>query len=624
MRGWRVGALLLLSTLCAASRASAQSGSRKLIKEPELTSLYPIGGARGTTVQVEIRGKNLGATYAIWSDRPGLKADISQIQEINLEELRNAQTAEIPRGNRVVAQIEIDPSVPSGCQTLRLVSSIGVSNALSFRVTAEAVTMEVEGSHDSPTKAQLIDVPLILNGRLQEIGEVDYYSFTASKDQELSFECFSLGRDRQRFEPQLTLFEQGGSWFDRARLNRIAVQDEETSKVVYQFRHQGRYFLEVRSFLGLRQNSSYQLVIESSKTPSLSAPPSCFAEISPERSSEKAFLRKLEADRSAQIASRSVAEQRSEFEVSDNLQSAKRTQTAETRLQSGNSQSRLTSCCQIPLSIAENEPNDSVTQATKITLPALIEGTIGRPGDLDTFKFAVESGMGLAFELETPDSHPPYFNPHLAVVDGDGRELFTNVFRKVGGDGDDWQKLIQAKTIYTFEAGGMYTLQIRDVTSRLGKPSFKYRILVRPQIPHVGRIEVKEDHLNLLLGEAGRLAVITEHEEGFGGQVALTVENLPSGVRALPGTEVEADRPPPLPEINKERFEPKTQQATIMLLASPEAPITLTPRLVRLSAQAIVRGKIGRPIFVRDVPLMVLQPHVETAKVDDLAKPEKR
>ena len=441
----------------------------------------------------------------------------------------------------------------------------------------------------------------------------------------LSIECFSLTSDRQRFDPQLTLFEQGGSWFDRDRLNRIAVQDEETSKLVYRFRHQGRYFLEVRSFLGLiGQNSSYQLVVASSKTPTLSAPPSCLSDLSTERSSEKAFLRKLEADRPARIASRSVAKQLSEIEVGDNPPSAKRTQSAETRLQSGNSQSILSSCCQIPLSIRETEPNDSSIQATKITLPALIEGTIGSPGDLDTFKFVVESGMELAFELETPDSHPPYFNPHLAVVDGDGRELFTNVFRKVGGDGDDWQKLIQAKTVYTFEAGGVYNLQIGDVTSRLGKPSFKYRILVRPKIPHVGRIEVKEDHVNLLLGEAGRLAVITEQEEGFRGQIALSVENLPPGVRALPGTEVEADRPPPLPEINKERFEPKSQQATIMLVTSPEAPVTLTPQVVRLSAQAIVQGKMGKPIFVRDVPMMVLKPPVETGRVDDSGQPEKR
>src|SRR5262249_16380766 len=133
---------------------------------------------------------------------------------------------------------------------------------------------------------------------------------------------------------------------------------------------------------------------------------------------------------------------------------------------------------------------------------------------------------------------------------------------------------IQAKTIYTFERDGEFTLQVRDITSQLGNPSFVYRVLVRYQIPHLGNVEVKEDHLNLPSGEARSFNVTTDQEEGYRGFVAISFENLPQGVQALPGTEVEPDRPPPPDQGKKERYVAKAQKATVMLVASENAPPT--------------------------------------------------
>src|SRR5207344_74509 len=126
----------------------------------------------------------------------------------------------------------------------------------------------------------------------------------------------------------------------------------------------------------------------------------------------------------------------------------------------------------------ETEPNESRAQALELTLPVVVEGSIGQPGDVDNFQFNVREGQQLAFELETPDFLPPFFNPRLGILDGQGQEIFSNVFRRVGGDGDDWIKLVQPKVTYTFERKGEYVLQIRDVTARLGQPGFKYRILI--------------------------------------------------------------------------------------------------------------------------------------------------
>jgi hypothetical protein len=243
-----------------------------------------------------------------------------------------------------------------------------------------------------------------------------------------------------------------------------------------------------------------------------------------------------------------------------------------------------------------------------LTLPALVEGTIGHPGDVDNFKFKVTEGQQLAFELETPDLLPPFFNPHLGILDEQGHEIFTNVYRKVGGDGDDWIKSVQPKVTCTFERAGEYALQVRDVTASLGESGFKYRVLIRPQVPHVGKVEVKQDAMNLVRGEAKKLTVITEQEEGFDGEIALIFGDLPAGVKALTGTDVEPEKPPPLPELNKERFFPKSQKATILLLASLDAPLTTVPKVVCLYAQPIVQGKQGTPFLVQRIPFMVVNP----------------
>ena len=53
------------------------------------------------------------------------------------------------------------------------------------------------------------------------------------------------------------------------------------------------------------------------------------------------------------------------------------------------------------------------------------------PGDVDTFKFQVGTGDRLAFEIETPETGKPRFNPRMSVFDSDGREFLTNVYKKI-------------------------------------------------------------------------------------------------------------------------------------------------------------------------------------------------
>ena len=329
---------------------------------------------------------------------------------------------------------------------------------------------------------------------------------------------------------QFTVYREGGSRYDPERPLRLAFAAD--ARLTHTFETPGRYFVAVTSFQGLGgPDYSYRLCIGQpgslhfSREEERLTPPTPIDEV------QSPFRRKLEPDRLQALQARTVVESSTGHGSGEGKSSAATGRVAASDSSSGTDAVHMPTDYSV---LTEAEPNETADQASEVTLPFLLEGAIERPGDVDTFKFKVPAKATLTFELETPEAATPIFNPHLAVMDANGEEMLTNYFRKIAGDGDDWVKLIQARVLYTFEREGDYTLQIRDITARFGEPAFKYRVLVRLQIPHVGKIEVQEDVVNLVAGEAKKLTIMTKQEEGFGGEVVFSIQGLPLGVQALP------------------------------------------------------------------------------------------
>ena len=115
-------------------------------------------------------------------------------------------------------------------------------------------------------------------------------------------------------------------------------------------------------------------------------------------------------------------------------------------------------------------------------------------------------------------------------------------------------KAVEPKATYTFERGGEYVLQVRDITSRYGNSSYRYRILVRPEIPHVGEISVmsprtrrrgergsgqgkRNQSYQSGAGEPKKLILVASYEEGFAGDLSFAFSGLPEGVQAFPAVQ---------------------------------------------------------------------------------------
>ncbi len=568
--------------------------AEQISKEPEVVSLFPLGGMRGTAVDVEIRGKSLKGAHGVWLSAADLTARVVKVEETPAEESD-------PLLERAVVRIDVAAGAEVGPRMLRLVTPAGVSNAVAFNVVATRTMAESKTSHGLPETAQAVSLPVVIDGAIGGDSESDYYAFEAVPGQDLVMEILraspppSVLNGTGKGDLALTLYEAGSSFFDPRRPARLAVSYAPTTmtsadepRIAYHFAKSGRYLLEVAG-----NRVSYQVRLG----PAVSV-------ATPKESSwtERSFVRKLEAGRVDSLWTRTVRAPAADASV---MQSGAGGAAVVEKVAVAASLPRGLDAV-LPI-IEETQPNDTPAQAKVAPIPSIIEGVVERPGDRDYYKFTVKSGERLAFEIETPRARPPQFNPLLTITDSDGKAVLTNVYKRIGRNDTFYVKTPEAKIAYTFEREGDYTLEIRDATSRWGDPKFAYRILLRPQVPHLGDVQVDQDRLNIARGAAKKLNVTTAQEEEYAGDIAVTVEGLPEGVEVVPATEVKPEKGPPLDEGPKYRFRPKTETASLLLMARTDAPVTEMPRFIRVVCRPVVRGVVGAPVLVKELPLMVVR-----------------
>ncbi len=591
----------------------AETTASEPFPEPAIASVFPLGAQQGTEIELEIRGEALDGAYAVVFDSEGLKARVRDVAEIEPEvegsddpsvDPAKEEEGKPPPIFQVSVRITIDPSVPAGVHSFRLVSPRGVSNALRFRVDERVVAAEADTPHSSMMDAQPVAIPAILNGTISRHGELDYYVFEAGSTQDLAFEIDLA----QHFEPRLALYRPTGSWLDPDRPTRLLFDEEKATDLMpllprYSYRVEpGRYLVEVGSLFGKGgPDCGYQLRI-------LPDGPSDHERKEAEWQ-ERLFTRQIEPGWIQDLWSRTV---KLEDPESDGSEPATQTGAFD-----GDPDSAPSVMTQAPDQLArlqEKEPNEGPEQALEFAVGTMIDGSIGAPGDRDTFQFEGEAGQQLVFEVATPEAAPPHFNPRLELRDEDGSELLTSIHlrsRRYGGGGipSNYLKAVEPKVIYTLERKGRYYLEIRDITSRYGNADYAYRLVVRNQIPHVGAFEVNpHDRINLIPGQARKLNIVTYQEEGFSGEVLFTFSGLPPGVTVFPGAEVDGKKRPNEVSEKEEVFVPDVQKTTLVLLADPDAPLTREPLWLSLKARPVVGGQVGSPLPVAKIPLMVVKP----------------
>jgi hypothetical protein len=434
------------------------------------------------------------------------------------------------------------PDARVGFRNLSLISPGGLSGGIPFWVGPEAVLQETAASHSTPETAQPVKLPVAVNGRISASGQLAYYAFEIAHEQTVVFEVLAF--HGTGFDPQLALYEAGGSYLDPHRSRRLLFHEEVTQggmpanrRMTYHFTKAGRYLVSLGNVFA-------------------------------QGGGDFSYLLRLAPAGRADAAE-------------DALSWARR------RLRDIRARAVEAAAAEVAL-VREAEPNDDPARATAFAVPAVLEGTIGHPGDVDCFRFRARAGQKLAFEVQTPCAGPPYFNPRLDVLNARGAVVLSNLHVQDGKIGTVDAKMIRVdpEVVGKLDEEGEYTLRVRDLTSVQGGPEHLYRILVRPQVPHVGEVRVQpEGPINLAPGGRQRLTVSVPGKEGYTGSVALSVEGLPPGVRAFVGA----------------------NGSTAELVADASAPGTPMPQVVRIFGLPVVGGKSGSAFPVAEVPVMVVR-----------------
>ncbi len=175
---------------------------------PWVTQIFPLGGQRGTTVEVELTGVNLPTrrvTLALAQDAPPLRT-------VRLE--------------------------PGGLP----------DNRLPFAVGAWPESRETE-PNDSLATANRVEVPVIINGRIDQPGDSDYFKFKVKSGARLVMEVFARRLDSP-LDSLLTLLDAGGRELqendDTVDPEAALVTHHADSRIAYTFRQAGDYVLRIR------------------------------------------------------------------------------------------------------------------------------------------------------------------------------------------------------------------------------------------------------------------------------------------------------------------------------------------------------------------------------------------
>ena len=592
--------------------------------DPEVRWMFPMGAERGSTVDAALYGDQLSGAYALWFTRDGISGEVLGVDEQKPQLDKGYDPAKVGNvdSNRVVIRLTVDTQAKPGVHVLHLVSTDGISNAIEFYVDPGVVYTEKNNDESTTSTIHKVQVPVAINGRMQGAGEADHYAFRAGAGEELAFYLISNST-----KPTLSLYSVAGTFLNpdqpsRMTLRQAPLPGSNWQRWKHRFEKTGVYLLRVTSRFGKSAESyAYQARIASSAAPGPDA-------VVPNATTspgwrERTFTRELGADHLRNLWQRTVKP----MGESDRASQDTDTTTA------GASATTTTTAVSLPgdslMQLRESEPNNELDAADAISSLSFVDGTIGDRGDADVYSFDVEPGEEVVFEVQTLDASPPEFNPSVEILAADGEEYLNNQHHQLMlarqdpitylailklhlAEHDDcgllvrsFVKALEPKTIVKFEKGGRHYIRVRSLTGS-GGPTHSYRLVFRTPVPHVGDVEVTQDRVNLIAGQARKISLLVKQEEGYTGEIAFDVKGLPTGVTATTGAEVNPRGPAGPASDDVDSFVPLTQTATIMLLAASDAAATIRPEWIRLTASPVVDGKIGPTIFERKIPLMVL------------------
>jgi hypothetical protein len=163
----------------------------------------------------------------------------------------------------------------------------------------------------------------------------------------------------------------------------------------------------------------------------------------------------------------------------------------------------------------EQEPN-SGEHFNALQLPVCVSGTIGKPGDEDTYSFAAEEGQTVDFRLESAGLGFP-LDATISLADADGNLLAT---------ADDSDGRRDPELMYTSALAGEYRLTIRDLAGH-GGWRYAYRLRGGSAAPDFA-LRLGAATWSTSAGSQLDIPLVIERRNSCEATIRLTVAGLPA------------------------------------------------------------------------------------------------
>ena len=486
--------------------------SISLASTAEIGCIYPAGGAPGTTFEISVRGQGLCRASGALISGSGVEAALLDV--VPPSQAMSGKRLTLPQlQDEVRLRVTIAPDAEPGPRDFRLVCSNDFTVPLAFHIGRYAEVTEQPDKVELKA-SNLPNLPVCINGRIAE-KDTDSFRFNATKGQTLvaqvqgrSLNPYLSNTVPGWFQPVLTLFDSQGNEvanaddfrFDSDQILVILVP--ATGEYVLQLRDAtcrtrddfvyrltlGELPLVTGFFpMGGRKGDPLNVTLEG-----VNLPPQKVRIFSGSKTSEAC----LHALMDGKLYFPGLR-----FDL-DTL--PERT---------------------------EIEPAGGDHTPQNVDVPVIVNGTIGKPGDSNVFRFEGKAGQNIAIEAKAKQLGSP-LDTLITLADSRGNILAmqngqTNVFTdRLTEHGD-------SSITRSLPADGVYEVRLSDNRNR-GGADYHYRLRISEPRPNF-ELWVTPSTLCIPLGGTVRANVHVRRVDGFTGPISLQLDNPPLGINCIGG-----------------------------------------------------------------------------------------
>ncbi|HUQ93327.1 MAG TPA: PPC domain-containing protein [Bryobacteraceae bacterium] len=464
---------------------------------PSVRSIFPLGAARGETVDIRILGRGLDRAASISFARRDIEARVLSADFFSIS-----------------ARLTVGPNVPFGLHEFRLQTPYGIHAGV-FHVAGLPSLKEAEPNNDTDT-APPVTTPSVWDGVIDS-GDYDCFRFHAEAGQTIILDLIAT-RAASPLDATLAVTDARGNELDFAD----DVYIHHDPYLSFTARETGDYIARV-SGTGESGSkfSAYRLII--GRVPHvLRMLPAGVRR----GAAQDITLYGLNLDLARHVEVAGVAGQivdRAPERLTVRFQLPSRTATGQGTLIVDQLQG-------IPVMISDLEERVPTSVRSRgepqpVRIPVAVTGTLDRRRARHFYRFHAAGGQRLAFEIQA--MRLGYLlDPAIAIYDPEGRQIAFQD-EPAPQNGKEPPQL-DPYLVYTFEKAGVYTAMVRDSAER-GDANYVYRLSIAPVEPDF-EFTVRTPSLTLYRGQTNPLPVRVRRVGGWNMPVEIEAETPPAGI----------------------------------------------------------------------------------------------